>query len=130
MLAMTKAAEPWSLTSQRERLIKIGAKVVTHGRYVTFGGCGVAADVRRHPVADRPAAGTACAGIMSAGSGAPGHEGEVCPGTSKAGRFSVGPPSIAGFHQLLPPRRRFPLAQAIHRRGPGLETAEYLANVG
>ncbi len=53
-LAMPKAAEPWSLTSLRERLIKIGAKVVTHGRYVTFGGCGVVADVRRHPVADRP----------------------------------------------------------------------------
>jgi hypothetical protein len=26
----------WSLTSLREKLIKIGAKVVTHGRYVTF----------------------------------------------------------------------------------------------
>ena len=31
-----KAAEPWSLTSLREKLIKIGAKVVSHGRYVTF----------------------------------------------------------------------------------------------
>ncbi len=30
------AAEPWSLTSLREKLIKIGAKVVSHGRYVTF----------------------------------------------------------------------------------------------
>ena len=35
-LAMPKAAEPWSLTSLREKLIKIGAKVVNHGRYVTF----------------------------------------------------------------------------------------------
>jgi hypothetical protein len=35
-LALPKAAEPWSLTSLREKLIKIGAKVVTHGRYVTF----------------------------------------------------------------------------------------------
>jgi len=35
-LAMPKAAEPWSLTSLREKLIKIGAKVVRHGRYVTF----------------------------------------------------------------------------------------------
>jgi len=35
-LAMPKTAEPWSLTSQRERLIKIGAKVVSHGRYVMF----------------------------------------------------------------------------------------------
>src|SRR6266568_309265 len=34
-LAMPKTAEPWSLTSLREKLIKIGAKVVNHGRYVT-----------------------------------------------------------------------------------------------
>ena len=33
---MPKVAEPWSLTSLREKLIKIGARVVTHGRYVTF----------------------------------------------------------------------------------------------
>jgi hypothetical protein len=35
-LALPKTAEPWSLTSLREKLIKIGAKVVSHGRYVTF----------------------------------------------------------------------------------------------
>jgi hypothetical protein len=35
-LAMPKTAEPWSLTSLHEKLIKIGAKVVSHGRYVTF----------------------------------------------------------------------------------------------
>jgi hypothetical protein len=35
-LAMPKTAEPWSLTSLREKLIKIGAKVISHGRYVTF----------------------------------------------------------------------------------------------
>jgi hypothetical protein len=35
-LAMLKAAEPWSLTSLRKKLIKIVAKVVSHGRYVTF----------------------------------------------------------------------------------------------
>ena len=33
---MPKTAEPWSLTSLREKLINIGAKVVSHGRYVTF----------------------------------------------------------------------------------------------
>jgi hypothetical protein len=33
---MPKAAQPWSLTSLREKLIKIGAKVVSHGRYVRF----------------------------------------------------------------------------------------------
>jgi hypothetical protein len=35
-LAMPKTADPWTLTSLREKLIKIGAKVVAHGRYVTF----------------------------------------------------------------------------------------------
>ena len=35
-LAMPKAVEPWSLTSLCEKLIKTGAKVVSHGRYVTF----------------------------------------------------------------------------------------------
>jgi len=35
-LAMPKTAQPWSLTSLREKLIKIGAKVVSYGRYVTF----------------------------------------------------------------------------------------------
>ncbi len=34
--AMPRSAEPWSLTSLREKLIEIGAKVVSHGRYVTF----------------------------------------------------------------------------------------------
>jgi hypothetical protein len=33
---MPKAAESWTLTSLREKLIKVGAKVVSHGRYVTF----------------------------------------------------------------------------------------------
>jgi hypothetical protein len=35
-LAMPKTADPWSLTSLREKLIKIGTKVISHGRYVTF----------------------------------------------------------------------------------------------
>ena len=35
-LAMPASAEPWSLTNLREKLIKIGAKVVSHGRYVMF----------------------------------------------------------------------------------------------
>ncbi len=35
-LALPEAMEHWSLTTLRETLIKIGAKVVQHGRYVTF----------------------------------------------------------------------------------------------
>jgi hypothetical protein len=34
-LALPKAIKQWSLTS-REKLVKIGAKVVRHGRYVIF----------------------------------------------------------------------------------------------
>ena len=35
-LALPKEVEHWSLTTLREKLVKIGAKVVCHGRYVTF----------------------------------------------------------------------------------------------
>lgn len=35
-LALSDAVEQWSLTTLREKLIKIGAKIVRHGRYVTF----------------------------------------------------------------------------------------------
>jgi hypothetical protein len=35
-LVTPDAIKDWTLTSLREKLIKIGAKVVSHGRYVTF----------------------------------------------------------------------------------------------
>jgi len=35
-LALPKEVEHWSLTTLRDKLVKIGAKVVRHGRYVTF----------------------------------------------------------------------------------------------
>ena len=35
-LALPDAVGQWSLTSLREKLIKIGAKIVRYGRYVTF----------------------------------------------------------------------------------------------
>jgi hypothetical protein len=35
-LATPEAIADWSLTSLREKLIKIGAKVVSHGRFVMF----------------------------------------------------------------------------------------------
>jgi hypothetical protein len=35
-LALPNEVEHWSLTTLREKLVKIGAKVVRHGRYVTF----------------------------------------------------------------------------------------------
>ncbi len=35
-LVLPKEVEHWSLTTLREKLVKIGAKVVRHGRYVAF----------------------------------------------------------------------------------------------
>ncbi len=35
-LALPREVAHWSLTTLREKLVKIGAKVVRHGRYVTF----------------------------------------------------------------------------------------------
>ena len=35
-LALPDEVSHWSLTTIREKLIKIGAKVVRHGRYITF----------------------------------------------------------------------------------------------
>jgi hypothetical protein len=66
-----KAAEPWSLTSLREKLIKIGAKVVSHGRYVTLQMAEVAVPrpmfAENNPPAHCPAAGTTRASMRGAG---------------------------------------------------------------
>ena len=35
-LALPDDIEKWSLTSLREKFVKIGAKLVFHGRYMTF----------------------------------------------------------------------------------------------
>ncbi len=35
-LALPDAVHQWSLTTMREKLVKIGAKIVRHGRYVIF----------------------------------------------------------------------------------------------
>ncbi len=35
-LALPQKIEHWSLTTLREKLVKIGAKVVRHGRYITL----------------------------------------------------------------------------------------------
>ena len=49
-LATPEPIKDWSLKSLREKLIKIGAKVVSHGHYVTFQTSEVA--VPRHLFAD------------------------------------------------------------------------------
>ena len=35
-MALPDVVEHWSLTTLRDRLIKIGGRIVRHGRYVTF----------------------------------------------------------------------------------------------
>ena len=35
-LALPRSVKHWSLTTLREKLIKIGAKVVAHSRYIIF----------------------------------------------------------------------------------------------
>jgi hypothetical protein len=55
-LATPELIKDWLMTSLNEKLIKIGAKVVSHGRYrrVSNGrGRHLPAFVRRHPAADR-----------------------------------------------------------------------------
>jgi hypothetical protein len=49
-LTWTSPCEDWSLTSLKEKLIKIGAKLVSHGRYVAFQMAEVA--IPRHLFAD------------------------------------------------------------------------------
>ncbi len=54
-LALPKGVEHWSLTTLREKLVKIGAKLVRHGWYVTSQLAEVA--VPRDLVKKNPAAG-------------------------------------------------------------------------
>ena len=88
-LAMPKAAKLWSLTSLREKLVKIGAKVVSHGRYVAFQMAEVRCRGRCSPIADRPATGTARAGMSGARSSAPGSQGRGMPWCKQIGRASA-----------------------------------------
>ncbi len=57
-LALPMKVEHWLLTILRKEPVKIGAKVVSHGRYVTFQSAEVAIPrdlLRRHPAPHRPA---------------------------------------------------------------------------
>ena len=133
-LAMPKAAERWSLTSLREKLIKIGAKVTSHGRYVTFQLAEVA--VSRQMFADilsliaRLRAPPALGMNERRGHVRQATTGEVCRGAGKATRSALlcrQPP--AWITSCLRRRQSF-VARADQRRDPGVETAGNLANVG
>ncbi len=53
-LALPEAVKQWSLTSLREKLVKIGAKIVRHGRHLPDGrGRGAEGIAPANPAADR-----------------------------------------------------------------------------
>ena len=72
-LALPREVEHWSLTTLREKLVKIGARIVRHGRYRRLPagrGRRAAGALRRDPVSHRSAAATVAAdpGMSSASS--------------------------------------------------------------
>jgi len=80
-----------------------GATIASHGRYVTM-------KVRRHPVADRPAASAIRAGMR-------GQQRqirreimrEICLGGANRGASGVSVPTTASFESLLPAAKMFPV---------------------
>ena len=124
---MSKATEPWSLTSLREKLIKIGAKVVSHGRYVTFQLAEVAvsrqifadilsliARLRAPPAPHERPAGAEC------GKWRHDRYASVCANQSNSAFGCPRPPASSARCRC---RARFADAQAAHRPNPGLEAA-------
>jgi hypothetical protein len=88
-----KTVEAWSLTGLRDKLtlVKTDPKVVGHGRYATFQMAdrrGVAAGIRGHPDADRPAAGVTGAGVRAPRADPTHDRGEARSDGAKALRFS------------------------------------------
>jgi hypothetical protein len=132
-LAKPKTAQPWSPTSQRERLIKIGAKVVSHRRHgpVPDGqGRDAATVVRRDLVADRPAARSARAGMSDAGASCGKRRQERCASVGSKSALSVWRPRPTASIALRRRQRRLAVAQADQRRDPALQNVRGLANVG
>ena len=74
---MPKAAEPRSLTSLREKLVKIGAKVVGDGPHATFQMAAVVVLMLPTFCGWSPAAGTDRAGMGARGQMGPGYNGRV-----------------------------------------------------
>jgi Transposase DDE domain group 1 len=85
-LALPDAVKHWSLTSLREKLVKIGAKIVTHARYVTFQMAEVAVAepvVRGDSTADRWTATATGAGLRARIVQCIMPTGGVCPNAKK-----------------------------------------------
>jgi len=132
-LAMPKTAEPWSLTSLREKLIKIGARVVKPRtlRDLPDGRSrGAATDVRRHAGAERPAAGAARVGMRASETAAAAPRGEECLDASKVARFSASAQSIGSFDRILRPHCGITVGKHTQKSDPWRRNRRKLANVG
>jgi len=115
---MPKTAEPWSLTSLREKLVKIGAKVTSHGRYVTFQLAEVT--VPRQMFAEilsriarlrAPPAPRMSGGVIVRQAA----RGEVCRRAPKSALCSALMPSISSFNRAFARgERQLPLLNAIN----------------
>ena len=114
---MPRTAEPRSLTSLREKLIKIGALIISHGRYVMLQMAEVT--VPRQIFADilsliaRLRAPPAPARVWQA------TKGEACLGTGKATRFSAPFPSTYRFDRLLVAAKAVYHSPSRSKRDPG-----------
>jgi len=128
---MPKTAEPWSLTSLRDKLIKIGVKIVSHGRAFQMAEGGVAADVPGNPVAHRPAAG-------AAGTGRTGRSGQMRQTTTvevrldedKAASTGATRPSLSLFWLSAGRRRSNFVAARLAEADSPIPRIGNLGNVG
>jgi hypothetical protein len=124
-LALPRAVKHWSLTTLREKLVKIGAKVVTHARYVIFQMAEVAiprklfaAILERIRRLRRPAVGVAPSGRASRPlQAAPVRTSRVDP-LRPAGRTRRSP---AYRKPLRPAARASPASFHPRRRGKSLK---------
>ena len=131
-MASPTEVEHCSLTTLRDRIIKIGAKVVSHGRYVTFQLAEVA--VPREPVRKNPpphlwaAAGhfAAMAAAHSGASRSPDRTGVCCAGQSAPSQCEmVTGPDFSSANQ--PDQKR----TTAHRdsSGPNLQLDAHFATI-
>ncbi len=87
-LALPGEIARWSLTSLREKVVKIGAKVIAHGRYADLpdgGGRGATRAVRPHPGPDREAAAARPGPMLTLEGATEGSRGSSCARSASSG---------------------------------------------
>ena len=98
-------AESWSLTTLREKLVKIGARIVRHGRYVVLQLAEVAvpralfAEILRR--IKRLGRTTRCGGLMETTTRRPEPRGEPCAEFDQQGQSSPDRPAGRGSAAFL-----------------------------